>query len=60
MGGHDYPDDALVMYTDAGTTLQRITEESIRLWGLNTRHYVTTCGLNGAMSGCRCWQRGSA
>jgi hypothetical protein len=35
-----HPDDVLVMYTDNSMTLPRITEESIRLWGLNTRRYV--------------------
>ena len=35
-----HPDDVLTMYTDSGKTMQRITEESIRLWGLRTRDYV--------------------
>ena len=35
-----YPEDAVVMYTDESHTLERVTEESIRLWKRHTRGYV--------------------
>jgi hypothetical protein len=35
-----YPEDASVMYTDAGLTDYALTEEAIRLWEKRTREYV--------------------
>jgi hypothetical protein len=39
-----HPEDAAVMYQDESHTNVRLTEESIRLWGLRTREYVEEVG----------------
>jgi hypothetical protein len=35
-----YPEDAAVMYQDGSRSVERLSEESIRLWGQHTRDYV--------------------
>jgi len=39
-----HPKDAAVMYQDESHSNVRLTEESIRLWGLRTREYVEEVG----------------
>jgi hypothetical protein len=41
-----HPKDAAVMYQDESHSNVRLTEESIRLWGLRTREYVEDVGRN--------------
>jgi hypothetical protein len=41
-----HPKDAAVMYTDKTHSNVRLTEESIRLWELDTREYVKEVGRN--------------
>jgi hypothetical protein len=45
---HEYPNDVLVMYTDEGQTMQRVTEDSNRLWEQRTAEYVAAVKQNPA------------
>lgn len=40
----NHPEDVLVMYEDETQSLERVTEESIRLWERHTRQYVKEVG----------------
>jgi hypothetical protein len=44
----NYPKDAAVMYRDETHSLERVTEESIRLWERHTRGYVENVNQSGA------------
>lgn len=44
----NHPEDVLVMYEDETQTLERVTEESIRLWDRYTRDYVGEVNQSGA------------
>jgi hypothetical protein len=42
----EHPDDILAMYTDKGQGMQRVTEDSIRLWEQRTAEYVAAVTQN--------------
>jgi hypothetical protein len=42
----EHPDDVLVMYTDESQGMQRVTEDSIRLWEQRTAEYVAVVTQN--------------
>ena len=44
----NYPKDAAVMYRDETHSLERVTEESIRLWARHNRGYVENVNQSGA------------
>jgi hypothetical protein len=42
----EHPDDVMVMYTDVRQGMQRVTEDSIRLWERRTTEYVAVVTQN--------------
>jgi hypothetical protein len=47
----NHPDDAAIMYTDSTRTMQRISEESDRLWEQRSRDYVDIVSLELGFTG---------